>query len=83
MTLRQRNKGRNGCKKWRMRDFDTSARSANGHVYTNCVCAIVALGILLAQACPAMPCIHLVNEILNLHVEGFLVTVVVRLGQWL
>ena len=52
-------------------------------VYTNCACAIVALGILLAQARPAMPCIHLVNEILNLHVEGFLVTVVVRLGQWL
>ena len=31
-------------------------------VYTNCACAIVALGILLAQARPAMPCIRLVNE---------------------
>ena len=32
------------------------------HVYTNCTCATVALGILLAQVCPAMPCICLVNE---------------------
>ena len=50
-------------------------------VYTKCACAIVALGILLAQPCPAIPCIRLVNEKLNLRVEGFLVTVVVRLGQ--
>ena len=29
-------------------------------VYTNCVCTIVVLGILLAQARPTMPCIRLV-----------------------
>ena len=45
-------------------------------VYTNCACAIVALGILLTQARPAMPCMQ-VNEKLNLRVEAFLVTVVV------
>ena len=43
-------------------NFDTST-SAKGYarVCTNCACAIVVLGILLAQARPTMPCIHLVN----------------------
>ena len=42
-------------------NFDTST-SAKGYarVCTNCACAIVVLGILLAQARPTMPCIHLV-----------------------
>ena len=42
-------------------NFDTST-SAKGYarVCMNCACAIVVLGILLAQACPTMPCIHLV-----------------------
>ena len=58
-------------------NFDTST-SAKGyaHVCTNCACAIVVLGILLAQARPTMPCIHLVsmhemltNQILLFHFE--------------
>ena len=42
-------------------NFDTST-SAKGYarVCTNCACAIVVLGILLAQARPTMPCIRLV-----------------------
>ena len=42
-------------------NFDTLT-SAKGYarVCTNCACAIVVLGILLAQARPTMPCIHLV-----------------------
>ena len=42
-------------------NFDTST-SAKGYarVCTNCACAIVVLGILLAQARPTMPCIPLV-----------------------
>ena len=42
-------------------NFDTST-SAKGYarVCTNCACAIVVLGILLAQARPIMPCIRLV-----------------------
>ena len=45
-------------------NFDTST-SAKGYarVCMNCACAIVALGILLAQARPTMPCIRLVNFI--------------------
>ena len=44
-------------------NFDTST-SAKGYarVCTNCACAIVVLGILLAQARPTMPCIHLVRK---------------------
>ena len=47
-------------------NFDTST-SAKGYarVCTNCACAIVVLGILLAQARPTMPCIHLVLNQLN------------------
>ena len=43
-------------------NFDTST-SAKGYarVCMNCACAIVVLGILLAQARPTMPCIRLVN----------------------
>ena len=43
-------------------NFDTST-SAKGYarVCTNCACAIVVLGILLAQARPTMPCIRLVS----------------------
>ena len=42
-------------------NFDTST-SAKGYarVCMNCACAIVVLGILLAQARPTMPCIRLV-----------------------
>ena len=45
-------------------NFDTST-SAKGYarVCTNCACAIVVLGILLAQARPTMPCIHLVMRL--------------------
>ena len=45
-------------------NFDTST-SAKGYarVCTNCACAIVVLGILLAQARPTMPCIHLVRKL--------------------
>ena len=47
-------------------NFDTST-SAKGYarVCTNCARAIVVLGILLAQARPTMPCIHLVYTILG------------------
>ena len=41
-----------------LRHLDKKCKRA--HVYTNCVCAIVVLGILLAQACPTMHCICLV-----------------------
>ena len=42
-------------------NFDTST-SAKGYarVCTNCACAIVVIGILLARARPTMPCIRLV-----------------------
>ena len=40
-------------------NFDTSAKGY-ARVCTNCACAIVVLGILLAQARPTMPCIPLV-----------------------
>ena len=42
-------------------NFDTSTSAKEyARVCTNCACAIVVLGILLAQARPTMPCIHLV-----------------------
>ena len=53
-------------------NFDTST-SAKGYarVCTNCACAIVVLGILLAQARPTMPCIHLVGASLSEpHIDG-------------
>ena len=50
-------------------NFDTST-SAKGYarVCMNCACAIVVLGILLAQARPTMPCIRLVCIFVSLFI---------------
>ena len=61
-------------------NFDTST-SAKGYarVCTNCACAIVVLGILLAQARPTMPCIHLVNIYFEL--SGYLPCIICIIGS--
>ena len=53
-------------------NFDTSAKGY-ARVCTNCACAIVVLGILLAQARPTMPCIPLViigASLSEPHIDG-------------